>query len=149
MAKALHVRGIPDELYEALRTAADRDGRSISAETIAILKDALDDRLVAKATIMRNIADRKRRTGTAIDATGLIRDDRDNRSVYLTDEITAALATAAQRERRPQAELIRDALKAYLSSLPQPRLLSLGLGSDKEITAADSEAWLRSRWSQR
>lgn len=77
MAKALHVRGIPDELYEALRTAADRDGRSISAETIAILKNALDDRLITKATIMRNIADRKRRMGAVIDATALVREDRD------------------------------------------------------------------------
>lgn len=77
MAKALHVRGIPEELYEALRQAAEEDGRSISAETIAILKNALADRLVVKATIMRNIAQRKTRIRTPVDATALIREDRD------------------------------------------------------------------------
>lgn len=75
--KALHVRGIPDELYEALRSAADDDGRSISAETIAILKSALADRLVSSATIMRDIADRKARIRGSVDATALIREDRD------------------------------------------------------------------------
>lgn len=75
--KALHVRGIPDELYEALRSAADDDGRSISAETIAILKSALADRLISKATIMRDIADRRARIRGPVDATALIREDRD------------------------------------------------------------------------
>lgn len=75
--KALHVRGVPDELYEALRSAAEDDGRSISAETIAILKSALADRLVSRATIMRDIADRKGRIRGSVDATALIREDRD------------------------------------------------------------------------
>ena len=69
-------------------------------------------------------------------------------TVYLTDELAAALARAARQERRPQAELVRDALAAYLGSLPQPRLLSLGLGADKEVSAAESEEWVRSRWSR-
>ena len=69
-------------------------------------------------------------------------------TVYLTEELAAALVRAAQRERRPQAELVRDALAAYLGSLPQPRLLSLGLGADKEVSATDSEDWVRSRWTE-
>jgi plasmid stability protein len=75
--KALHVRGIPDELYEALRSAAQDDGRSISAETIVILKSALADRLISNATIMRDIADRRTRIRGPIDPTSFVREDRD------------------------------------------------------------------------
>lgn len=70
-------------------------------------------------------------------------------TVYLTDEIARALAGAAHRLGRPQAELVREALETYLSALPQPRLLSLGLGADEGLAAEDSEDWLRSRWSGR
>ena len=80
MAKALHVRGIPDELYVALRSAAEADGRSISAETIAILKSALAERLVGRAKIMRNIEQRRIQMGTSvreIDIEEMIREDRD------------------------------------------------------------------------
>jgi plasmid stability protein len=41
----LHVRNVPDELYGALRARAEREGRSISAETIAILRRAVVSRL--------------------------------------------------------------------------------------------------------
>jgi ATP-dependent Clp protease ATP-binding subunit ClpA len=37
----LHVRNVPDELYEALRARADAVGRSIGAETIGILSQAM------------------------------------------------------------------------------------------------------------
>ncbi len=37
----LHVRNVPDELYAELRAAAEREGRSIGAETIALLRSAL------------------------------------------------------------------------------------------------------------
>lgn len=70
-------------------------------------------------------------------------------TVYLTDDLAGALAGAAQRLGRPQAELIREALQSYLSALPQPKLLSLGLGSDDQLSAEESEDWLRSRWSER
>jgi antitoxin FitA len=37
----LHIRNVPDELYEALRARAEREGRSINAETIAALREVL------------------------------------------------------------------------------------------------------------
>src|SRR5438445_1057467 len=37
----LHVRSVPDELYEELRASAERDGRSIGAEAITLLQFAL------------------------------------------------------------------------------------------------------------
>ncbi|MGZ4290177.1 MAG: FitA-like ribbon-helix-helix domain-containing protein [Gaiellaceae bacterium] len=40
----LHVRNVPDELYEELRATAERDGRSIGAEAITLLRGALLER---------------------------------------------------------------------------------------------------------
>jgi hypothetical protein len=37
----LHVRNVPDVLYEALRLRAERDGRSIASEAIELLQQAL------------------------------------------------------------------------------------------------------------
>jgi plasmid stability protein len=36
----LHVRNVPEEVYESLRERARRNGRSINAEAIAVLQDA-------------------------------------------------------------------------------------------------------------
>jgi plasmid stability protein len=40
----LHVRGLPDDLYARLRQAAEAEGRSISAQVIMLLRDALSGR---------------------------------------------------------------------------------------------------------
>ena len=40
----LHVRSVPDELYERLRTAAEEDGRSIGAQATVHLRTALFER---------------------------------------------------------------------------------------------------------
>src|SRR5581483_9786460 len=40
----LHVRNVPDELYERLRASAEEDGRSIGAQATALLRSALSDR---------------------------------------------------------------------------------------------------------
>jgi plasmid stability protein len=37
----LHVRNVPDRLYERLRRSAERNGRSIGAETVALLDERL------------------------------------------------------------------------------------------------------------
>ncbi len=40
----LHVRNVPDELYEELRALAESEGRSIGAEAISLLRGALTER---------------------------------------------------------------------------------------------------------
>jgi plasmid stability protein len=40
----LHVRNVPDDLYEELREQADAEGRSIGAEAISLLRGALTER---------------------------------------------------------------------------------------------------------
>ena len=74
----LQVRNIPDELYEALRAAADNEGRSLSAQTVALLKRALADSLVDRARVARRVAARRRSAGVMTrDAAELLREDRD------------------------------------------------------------------------
>jgi plasmid stability protein len=41
----LHVRNVPDELYAELRSVAEREGRSIGAEAITLLRFALSQRI--------------------------------------------------------------------------------------------------------
>jgi plasmid stability protein len=61
----LHVRNVPDELYEELRASAARDGRSIGAEAISLLRTALGERTRmyegAKQTVARGRTPFRRR----------------------------------------------------------------------------------------
>jgi plasmid stability protein len=52
----LHVRNVPDELYEALRAAAEADGRSIGAEATALLRAALRQREEGRRDVGRLVA---------------------------------------------------------------------------------------------
>lgn len=74
----LHVRNLPEEVYEALRDRAAEHGTSISSEAIRLLKRALrtDTKRVAEllAEIERNRPRPKGKVGSAAD---LIREDRD------------------------------------------------------------------------
>jgi|SRR5579871_5849028 len=51
----LHVRNVPDDLYEELRAAAESDGRSIGAETITLLRGALTERSVRYQGVRRAV----------------------------------------------------------------------------------------------
>jgi hypothetical protein len=55
----LHVRNVPDELYEELRARAERDGRSIGAEAIALLRGALTQRARAYEGVQHTVVRRK------------------------------------------------------------------------------------------
>lgn len=76
---ALHVRDVPEDVYEALKLRAKEQGRSISAETIAILKSSVAERLVGRAEVRRRIEARRAAHGAIeVDAAALIREDRDS-----------------------------------------------------------------------
>ena len=68
--------------------------------------------------------------------------------MYLPSELQRSLGAAAKREGRSQAEIMREAIAAYLSGAPPIPLRSIGAGSDHEVTGATSEDWLRKNWSQ-
>jgi plasmid stability protein len=78
----LHVRNVPDDVYVALRTRAEREGRSMSAEVIAILRRTLlrrrdPDDLLADIRATRSQAPLPSGAPKPED---LIREDRDARS---------------------------------------------------------------------
>ncbi len=76
----LHVRNIPESLYERLRQRAEAQNRSISAEVIVLLERALDDRRQNQADVLADI--RRRRfynpaSYGAPDSVTLLREDRE------------------------------------------------------------------------
>jgi hypothetical protein len=68
-------------------------------------------------------------------------------TLYLTRELQLRLRAAARRRGRPQAELVREALDAYLGE-GEPRGGLIGIGDDPDLEAADSEAWFRREWDR-
>jgi predicted DNA-binding protein len=69
-------------------------------------------------------------------------------TLYLPEDLQRALRTEARRSGRPQAELVRDALRAYLGDRAKPKLRSIGAGEDSELSGRDSESWLAREWGR-
>jgi plasmid stability protein len=76
---ALHVRNVPPEVYEALRARASREGRSMNAEVIAILRRALSSRRDPEDLMadLRRFRERVQLPPDAPTPEELIREDRD------------------------------------------------------------------------
>ncbi len=77
----LHVRNVPDEVYARLLRLADTQKRSLSAEVIALLEDALQE-VEARRSQARTLAGiRRRRLSYSVktkvpDSVVLLREDR-------------------------------------------------------------------------
>jgi Arc/MetJ-type ribon-helix-helix transcriptional regulator len=69
-------------------------------------------------------------------------------TVYLPDDIRRDLDGAARDTGRPQAELIREALRAYLADRPSAWPASIGRhrSGSGEFAARDDEEILAARW---
>ena len=67
-------------------------------------------------------------------------------TVDLPPELQRALEAAARESGRPEAEIVREALEAFLDSRPRPRPLSVGIVEDPELNGVDTEDWLRANW---
>jgi plasmid stability protein len=76
----LHVRNVPIDLYERLRQQARAQHRSLSAEVITILQEALDNLRRTPNAILASIRQRRyfqpEQVG-APDSTTLLRQDRE------------------------------------------------------------------------
>jgi plasmid stability protein len=75
----LHVRNVPEGLYEQIRQQAEAQNRSISAEVITLLQRAIESRTRSQDEVLDNI--RRRRffrpdDAGAPDSTTLLRQDR-------------------------------------------------------------------------
>jgi antitoxin FitA len=75
----LHVRNVPPEVYEALRARAAREGRSMNAEVISILRRSLASRRDPEDVIadLRRFRERVQLPPEAPLPEDLIREDRD------------------------------------------------------------------------
>ena len=75
----LHVRNVPEEVYEALRARAAREGRSMNAEVIAILRRSLTSRRDPEDVIadLRRFRERVQLSTDAPAPEDVIREDRD------------------------------------------------------------------------
>jgi|HubBroStandDraft_4_1064222.scaffolds.fasta_scaffold1578188_2 hypothetical protein len=67
-------------------------------------------------------------------------------TLYLEPELHRQLQDAARRQKRPQAQLIREAVAAYLAAQTPPWPRSIGMGEDGEIPASEIKDWLRANW---
>jgi plasmid stability protein len=74
----LHVRNVPDDLYDALRRRAEARRTSIGAEAIALLERGLRTELAGMRELIDDYGRRRPRARAgAPSAARLIRDDRD------------------------------------------------------------------------
>lgn len=67
-------------------------------------------------------------------------------TLYLPVELQWALRDEARRSGTSQAELVRDALTAFLAARERPLPASIGVGADDGLGARESETWLREAW---
>jgi plasmid stability protein len=76
----LHVRSVPEDLYNQLRELARRSNRSLSAEVVTLLAEAVTAQETAshQAQLLDQIRRRRFRPPTdAPDSTELLREDRE------------------------------------------------------------------------
>jgi plasmid stability protein len=75
----LHVRNVPDQLYEQIREQAQAQNRSISAEVITLLQRALNQSTRSQGDVLEGIRRRRFFSPTeakAPDSTTILRQDR-------------------------------------------------------------------------
>ncbi len=76
----LHVRNVPDALYEQLRRRAEAEGRSLSAEVVILLDQALEAEGGDQAAILAEIRRRRSYRPSVVgapDSLTLLRADRE------------------------------------------------------------------------
>ena len=66
--------------------------------------------------------------------------------ISLPADVRGALTEEADRTGRSEAELILEALRAYLGRQDRSLPHSFGMDADPELSGADSEDWLRANW---
>jgi plasmid stability protein len=76
----LHIRNVPDALYERLRESAEAKRRSLSAEVVVLLDEALESPRPSQKEILARL--RQLRSSVILppdapDSTVLLREDRD------------------------------------------------------------------------
>ncbi|MBN2391446.1 MAG: Arc family DNA-binding protein [Anaerolineae bacterium] len=76
----LHVRNVPEQLYERIKARAETQRRSLSAEVIALLENAIEEAEHDPTITLQAIHERRERypvSPDAPDSTILLREDRE------------------------------------------------------------------------
>lgn len=75
----LHVRGVPEELYERIRQLAQAQHRSLSVEVISLLAQAVEeeDLRQEQAALLDSITRNRIKLPPGVDVVALIREDRE------------------------------------------------------------------------
>ena len=77
----LHVRNVPEPLYEQIRKRADASSRSLSAEVVVLLTRGLEGGRPSPGEVLDEIRRRRSFRPAAVgapDSTTLLREDRDH-----------------------------------------------------------------------
>jgi Ribbon-helix-helix protein, copG family len=67
-------------------------------------------------------------------------------TVYFPEDLRRKLAELARQTGRSQAEITRDALRAYVDRQTSPPPSFIGSGSNPDVHGADADGWLRKNW---
>ncbi len=67
-------------------------------------------------------------------------------TLYLPVELQRALRDESRRSGASQADLVRQALQAFLAGRDRPHPRSIGIATDGSLPARDSEDWIRRTW---
>ncbi|HUF84146.1 MAG TPA: CopG family transcriptional regulator [Acidimicrobiia bacterium] len=70
-------------------------------------------------------------------------------TLYLPPDLHRRLVEAARREKRSQADLVREALDRYLNGQPARRPRSVGSVSDGTLDARNAKQWVREQWAKK
>lgn len=130
----LHVRNVPESLYEQLRLEAERQGRSLSAEVIVLLEEMLYNSGRDQAAILADIRRRRSFDTAAVgvpDSTATLRAMRDSSTLpYLAESEAlpdeALIAEARQLGRHAtDFDALTAALEEYITRQRQQAVLEL------------------------
>ena len=74
----LHVRGVPDDLYERVRNLAAAKQRSLSAEIVQLLEQALaeEDLRAEQSALLESIRRRRYAPPEGMNSVAMLREDR-------------------------------------------------------------------------
>lgn len=67
-------------------------------------------------------------------------------TLYLPVDLQRALRDEARRSGSSQADLVREALRAFLDAHERRLPASIGIAVDGTLAARDSEDWIRTTW---
>lgn len=70
----------------------------------------------------------------------------DKTTIYIPTTLHVELKAIARRSGRPQSEVIREALAAYVEQQERPWPKSIGMAEEGSVSGADYEDWLAEHW---